>query len=259
MKRNKLSFEEIERARDRILQEYDHYIVRFMKPRKLRNDFEDRYLSVLKLRMDMASFLHAEMTTIHELQRKEEERISNEHNKAAEKASQGMRKKPGSFADKIIKENREKIAKYPDKAVHPDASFEIRRLFGAMSEFEHKYWPDIERCMRKIAPSMFSGPRVVLERRIFDVWSDTKDGVSPRLASYVALFHRFPRNVRDIERYEQRFIVDSGYLLHDIYREIGAIKTNDILKVDERNFLEKMYEYVHTVIDDFRLNDFKSQ
>ena len=113
--------------------------------------------------------------------------------------------------------------------------------------------------MRKIAPSVFSGPRVILERRIFDLWSDTKEGVSPRLAAYVSLFSRFPRNVRDIEREEQRFIVDSGFLLNDLYREIGLIRTNDILRVDERNFLEKMYEYVHTVIDDFRLNDFKSQ
>jgi hypothetical protein len=259
MKRNKLSFEEIEQARERILQEYDHYIVRFMKSRKLRNDFEDRYLSALKSRMDMSLFLHAELTTVRELQQKEEERAGREHNRAANKASESRRKKPGSFADKIIQENREKIKKYPDKKVHPDASFEIRKLFGAMSEFEHKYWPDIERCMRKIAPSVFSGPRVVLERRIFDLWSDTKEGVSPRLATYVSLFSRFPRSMRDLEREEQRFIVDSGYLLNDLYREIGLIRTNDILRVDERNFLEKMYEYVHTVIDDFRLTDFKSQ
>ena len=259
MKRNKLSFEEIERARQRILQEYDHYIVRFMKSKKLRNDFEDRYLSALKSRMDMSLFLHAELTTIVELQRKEEERISREHNRAADIAAKRKQQKTGSFADQIINNNREKIAKYPEKPVHPDASLEIQKLFGVMSEFEQKYWPDIERSMRKVAPSAFSGPRVALERRIFDLWSDIKEGVSPRLAAYVALFNRFPRNVRDIEREEQRFLVDSGYLLNDIYLEIGIIRTHDVLRVDERNYLEKMYEYVHTVIDDFRLNDFKSQ
>ena len=258
MKRKRLSFEEIERVRDKILTEYDHYIVQYMKSRKLRDDFEDRYLGALKARIDMTGFLHAEMTAVRDLRSREEERLSTENNAAIAKARSPRGARPG-FADRILEQNRDRILKYPDVELHPDASFEVRRLYGALRDFERHHWPDIERAMRKIAPTLYSGPRVVLERKIFDLWSDTKEGVSPRLAGYVSLFYRFPRSSRDITWEEQRFMVDSGYLLHEIRDEIGRVRDDEALTLPERNFLDKMFEYVHTVITDFRLNDFKAR
>ena len=259
MKKIKLSFDEIERARDRILQEYDHYIVQFLKSGKLKSDFEDRYLSALKARIDMASFLHAELITIKGLHRKEEERLNQENNRAVDNAVKNHAKPKQSFADRIILQNHEKIKKYPDSEIHPEASFEVRKLFGAVNEFERRYWPDVERCMRMVSPTLYSGPRVVLGQRIFDLWSDAKGGLSPRLAVYEGMFSRFPRNVRDIEREEQRYLVDSGHLLHELVDEMKKMTGNDILERKDRNYLEKTVEYVHTVIDDFRLNDFKIQ
>lgn len=259
MKRKKLSLDEIEQARDKILSEYDHYIVEYMKSRRLKEDFESRYFSAMKARIDMTHFLHAELTAVRELRRKEEERLNSEHNRTIEESSKKRQPKPMGFADRIVAENREKIAKYPAKEIHPDASFEVSRLFGVLNDFERRYWPEVERCMRKISPTLYSGPRIVLERKIFDLWSDTKDGVSPRLASYVSLFFRFPRSQRDIAREEQRFLVDSGYLMHEVADEIGLVKDNNALDEDERKFLDKMFDYVHTVINDFRLNDFKAQ
>ena len=259
MREKKLSYDEIEQARDRILREYDHYIVQYMKSRKLRDDFEDRYVMALKARMDMTRFLHAEFQAVRDLREREAERLRNENNDAITKAEAARRGPKPGFADRIIQANRDKIEKYPDKEIHPDASFEIRRLFGAMNDFERRLWPDIERCMRRISPTLYSGPRIVLERKIFDLWSDTKEGVSPRLAGYAALFNRFPRNTRDINREEQRFIVDSGYLMNEIAEEIGRVKENEVLEEVDRRYLETMYEYMHTVITDFRLNDFKAK
>lgn len=259
MKRKKLSLDEIEQARDKILSEYDHYIVAYMKSRRLKEDFESRYFSAMKARMDMTSFLHAELTAIRELRRKEEERLSAEHNRQIEESAKKKGPKPQGFADRIVAENRAKIAKYPAKEIHPDASFEVVRLFGVMNDFERRHWPEVERCLRKISPTLYSGPRIVLERRIFDLWSDTKDGVSPRLAGYQTLFSRFPRSQRDIAREEQRFLIDSGFLMHAVADEIEAVKENKALEADEQKFLEKMFDYMHTVINDFRLNDFKAQ
>ncbi len=259
MKKSKLSFDEIEQARDRILKEYDHYIVQFMKSGKLKNDFEDRYLGALKARFDMASFLHAELVTIQQLRKKEEDRAGRETNKALERTAAKNTRPAQSFADRIILQNKEKIVGYPDRKIHPEASYELIKLFGAMNEFERLHWPDVERCMREVSPTLYSGPRVVLESRIFDLWSDAKGGVSPRLAIYAGMFDRFPRNVREIEREEQRFLVDSGHLLHELLDEIKKMHGNEILSVKDRNYLEKMIQYVHTVINDFRLNDFKIQ
>ena len=53
MKRKKLSHIEIEAAINGIRKKYNDLIVEYMRPKVIRDSFEDRYISALRARVEM--------------------------------------------------------------------------------------------------------------------------------------------------------------------------------------------------------------
>ena len=67
MKRKRLTDSEIRSAVDKIRKRYGDYMVQFLKGRTALDSFEDRYIQAMRARLDLALFLHAEMTVVEEL------------------------------------------------------------------------------------------------------------------------------------------------------------------------------------------------
>jgi hypothetical protein len=115
----------------------------------------------------------------------------------------------------------------------------------------------VEKILRRIYPSRYSGPRVSFENRLFEITITGPDGFPPGLIKLRTMLNRSPREYSSLERETQRCMLDVSFLLHDISDELPTFKTDDILLKDEKKPLEETIEYVHTVLEDFRLIDLK--
>ena len=79
--------------------------------------FEDRYIDALRVRMDLALFLHAEQNVVEQLITQEDERIVKEQQRQQAQSKEKVEKL--SATDKIIEELKQRIGKYPKLFMNP--------------------------------------------------------------------------------------------------------------------------------------------
>ncbi len=259
MKKKKLSHIEVEAAVNGIRKKYNDLIVEYMKPKIIKDSFEDRYIGALRARVDMGNFIYTEILVVGNLIKIEKEKLqklefnNNKRLKDAETLKGGT----GSIADRVFDANKDKIRKYQGIGLDDSDAFEINKLYGALKFFEINHWPFIERILRRIYPSRYSGPRVSMENRLFEITITGPDGFPPGLIKLRTMLSRSPREYSSLERETQRCILDVSFLLHDISDELPTFLEEDVLAKDEIKALEEIIDYVHTVLEDFRLMDLK--
>ncbi|MCD6397746.1 MAG: hypothetical protein J7L71_09415, partial [Spirochaetaceae bacterium] len=162
-----------------------------------------------------------------------------------------------SIADRVVEANRDRIRKYQGIGLDDSDAFEINRLYGAVKFFEQSYWPFIEKILRRIYPSRYSGPRMGMENRLFEITITGPDGFPPGLIKLRTLLNRKPREYSSLERETQRCILDVSFLLHEINDELPGFWEAGLLRDGEHKVLDETIEYVHTMLEDFRLMDLK--
>ena len=251
--KKKLSLDEIERAKEKILEEYDHLIVRCMKPKSIKTAFLDRYLAAMKARIDMTNFFHAELTAVKTVFQKETQKSARRPPATPSKARAGK----ADFADRIIEENLKRIQKYPDLAFHTDAAPEIRRMVGTLQHINSEYWPSVDGILRKSSATLYSNSRLSLEKKIYELAASRIDSTGNRLSGYLSILGRFPRDYSALEREGQLYLLSAAHFLHDLEEELSKLLESNNLDSDERIFVEKTHGYVHNVIVDFRLLELK--
>jgi len=259
LKKKKLSHIEVEAAVNGIRKKYNDLIVEYMKPKVIKGSFEDRYIGALRARVDMGNFIYTEIMVVSNLLTVEKEKklqleLKREKRLNSAKLNNNRHK---SIADRIFDTNRDKIRKYQGIGLDDIDAFEINKLYGALKFFEVNYWPFIEKILRRIYPSRYSGPRVSFENRLFEITIPGPDGFPPGLIKLRTMLNRSPREYSSLERETQRCMLDVSFLLHDINDELPTFKEEGILLKEENRPLEETIEYVHTVLEDFRLMDLK--
>lgn len=260
MKKKKLSHIEVEAAVNGIRKKYNDLIVEYMKPRIIKNSFEDRYIGALRARVDMGNFIYTEILVVSNLIKDEKEKKQRSEMRHYKRLQASKNKKDDqamSIADKIFDENRNRIRKYQGIGLDDTDAFEINKLYGAIKFFELSYWPVIEKILRRIYPSRYSGPRMSMENRLFEITITGTDGFPPGLIKLRTMLSRSPREYSSLQRETQRCMLDIAFLLHDLNDEIPTFLEGGVLIKDEKKAVEETIEYVHTVLDDFRLMDLK--
>lgn len=254
-KRKKYSSQEVERKIGEIKSKYDHYIVQYLKPPSTKRAFEERYYYALKNRLDLTNFIDAEMSVLGELIAKEESLAASRAGKPQMPVRNSPRKP--DFADRVIEENNRRIDKYPLAPVHEDAAVELARLYGALAVFEDEHWPIVEKVIRKAHPILYSSPYVNLGPKVFALCGRSPDGVPSRLGRYVAFLNGFPRNYNAIESEEKGCLLEAAFLLHEVSDALKEMSESDTLGAGDRSTVEQIGNFVHSVIEDFRLKDLK--
>ena len=242
---------EITNVVEKIRRKYDEYVSKFFRPRSLRESFEGRYIRALRAKLDISSFLIAEISAIEELIKREEERILLGPVKVeGEKAP--------DIADKILEENRKRIEKYADMPFHKDAREEVRRLLGALDALAQESWPELAGALRNTGYSMNSLDMLNLDSQLRYLSSPDRDEVPQFLMRLVAQLRKFPRNYSAIEREEKEYILEAAFFLNDLFSIIERVKrVYTDLSAEEKRALDSVLLYVWGVISDFRLKDFK--
>lgn len=259
-KKKPLTQEEVDRTVEKIRQRYRDYMIEFTKNPRCMKAFEDRYFDARKYQMDMETFLYAEFSVIEELVRREQEerekafeKTMGNGNKAKTKQQAQGTKKPG-FADKIIEEYQKRIAGYDDGFDSNNASLEMKKLIGAMKKLEQEYWssaePFIRHALGKKGEDMLRSLDYTLHN-----YTERGKAVPKALSQYEILLRSGTSSLYKSEREEKRIILDVAYFLHKL---VGT--TSEALKIisegnEERKTVEKCYDFVHTIITDFRLKD----
>ena len=255
LKRKRLTDSEIRSAVDKIRKRYGNYMVQFLKGRTALDSFEDRYIQAMRARLDLALFLHAEMTVVEELIKNEQERIDAAQQK--ERRVKKRQEENQSYADRVIAEHRRRIAKYPPLPIHTEASEEIERLFGCLCTLEREFWHDVETYMRSAYTTSVLSPRMRLEQGIIGMCRPSVEGLPSRLSRYRSLLGWTPRNWREIEKEEKKCLLEAAFFLHDLSDVLVEMKKSGNLANHEQNNVDNLLAYVHSLLDDFRLRDLK--
>ncbi len=248
----KLTPGEITSCVEKIRGKYDQYVSKFYKSRFLRSAFEDRYLKALKEGVDVSSFLLAEISAIEELSQREEDRIAAGPPQPAAPAP------APSFADRVLEENRKRIAKYPDFGFHQDANEEVRRLLGALADIYHNRWQPLGHALRKTTYSMGSSEMIRLDSDLRSLAAGDLETAPHLLLQLVAQLRRFPRNHLAVEREERDYMLAAAFFLNDLHAALDQVKRlyTDMAEEDRR-LVEETMTRVGEIVGDFRLRELK--
>lgn len=265
MKRKKLTKKEIDQAVQKIRERYDYYMVRFIKNRRARDAFEERYRDALRSRIDLERFLAVEMKNVQELISREEDRqrrsarVNHVQDNGRNGADSNGGEEKQDFADRVIEKLKERAEKYPVIGLECREVWEVDHLFGAIQKLENTHWPKIDRIYRNIYPSRFDGPRIMIENRIMELAEARMGGVPPVLHPLQLLVGRFPRNYREIEWEVKQSILKAAFFLHMFKGELEKLRQDSYLADSDTSTVDTALEYVNGVIEDFRLKDLKQK
>ena len=250
MTSRKLTPGEITSSVEKIRRKYDEYINKYFKPKSLRAAFESRYIKGLRAKVDVSSFLLAEISAIQELISREEQRVQLGPVQQPEKAQ--------SFAEKVLDENRARIAAYKDVVFHPDAGEEVRRLAGALFELGGERWQDLGLALQETMYAMSSSEMLRLDSQLRYLAS-TDGQETPRfLGRLVTQLRKFPRNYQSIDREGKDYILEAAFLLHDLFVVLERVKrVYTDMAPNRRKIVEDSLAHVWRIISDFRLKDLK--
>ena len=248
----KLSAAEISAVISKIRSRYDDLCKKFFKPRRLKEEFENRYLRALRTKVDISNFLLAEISAVEELIKKEERRIE------AEPPKEQQQPVKTNFADKIIAEHKQMIEKYPDVSIHKDCNPEVKKLLGALNQLYEEYFPRLHTLLRSMSTSAGVRDLTTLENQLRQLGYLGTERVSTRLTRYYTLLNRFPRDYRAVEREEKDFILESAFLLHDLADTLTAIREQNAGRTNlPLADFDEIYQYINGMITDFRLKELK--
>ena len=248
----KLTPGEISASVEKIRKKYDDYIARFFKPRTLRRAFEARYIQALRARVDISSFLLAEIGAIQELIEREEQRVQLGPVRPA------AAEKPRSFADKVLEENRARISRYRDLPFHQDASEEVRRMAGALTELGEQRWLPLGGALEETMYAMNSSEMLAMDSQLRYLSSAGGNEAPQFLNRLLVELKKFPRHYPSIDREEKDYILESSFFLHDLFMMLERVKRVYTEMVEaRRRVVEESLDHVWTIITDFRLKDLK--
>jgi hypothetical protein len=251
---DKLNPDEITKVVAKIRQRYDEYIFKYFKPKTVKFAFEERYAEVLQKRMDISTFLVAEIEAVEELIKREEAKIM-----AGPQAEQ-ERESIADRVERIYQQNLEKIRKYPEVDIHPTANEEIKRLVGALNTIDAEHWPRLVNILRNTSYSRGSMTMVNMETKLRYLGSPGIDRVPGALSRYLYHLNGFPRDYPAIDREEKEYILESAFFLHDLNEILDRALANfPRLGEEQKQGLREIQVYVNGMIQDFRVRDLKRQ
>jgi hypothetical protein len=250
----KLTPGEISASVEKIRKRYDEYITKYFRPRSLRQAFEKRYMAALHAKVDVSSFLLAEISAVEELIEREDQKIQRGPPREETK------EKEASFADRVLEENRARISNYRDLPFHPDAGEEVRCLAGALTDFEQKAWPEIGMALKETMYSPKSSEMLTLDSQLRDLAASARDQVPAGLSRLVTELGKFPRNYPAIDREEKDYILEAAFFLNDLLAILGRVnRVYTEMPEEQKKALENGTARVTALISDFRLKDLKRQ
>ncbi len=268
-----LSQSEINLVLEKIRAKYQKLIDLYKKNPALLENFQQRYISALKLRKNLSVFLLAEIQAVEELLKTEEEKRTD----AAKKRNQ---KPQVSFVDRVMQENQRRYQLYPKLVLSDESDDEINYLCGAARHYLNVYFPVVVLIEKRAAGT-------ALQRKFTNHYDDLimhigYNGEVPVARHYLDTLTTSSDESRIMFEY-QRLIQDFGFLLNSscdllksLINELSGSKesgamldpifkqaslSGDIVKIFKgKTFIDAVkitLDYLEKLIGNFRLRDIR--
>jgi hypothetical protein len=213
--------------------------------------FEERYRDALVRKIDLASFVGAEIDVFERLKKRVETK---------QPARAGRESGPtySDIADRIIEENLEKIRKYRAIDFHPDAEEESKYLLGAVTDFYYDCWNEIRQLLKPCGIRDLNDTIRRVEEDFYYFVTPARGSYSRAVDDYTIVLAR--KNARDSERASYGFIKKGALLLnncHKVVRDgINCLSANPQYRSQVKT-LESQGARLSRLIEDFRLADIR--
>jgi len=252
--KHSLSNKELDQALEKLREKYDHLITSYMKPLKIKMDFEERYAQALRAKMNMELFIKGEMEMLEELFKTEEEREDKEAYDNLLRETRKEKYGDKGYAQKVVDDQDKQIERYPFMRIHPHASKEICYLFGALKDFEKTYWHSLESHLANVFPAERNNALAQMDQTLWQCTHSRDDKAPIILERYVMMLDS-EELYGDLLQESQSCIKEAAFLLHDIRNAIQA--GMELGYEDERASFA--YAMVMAILQDFRLKDIKKR
>ena len=212
--------------------------------------FEERYRNALANKIDLYTFLLAEIEVFKELEKKVEKPGAEEAKDALPTYSQ--------LADKIIEENMDKIKGYRLIDFHPDAEEETKYLLGAITEFYYEVWGKINEMIRILGMKGSDDVRLKLENDFTFFAIPVRGSYSRAVEDYVLTLSR--KSPADNEKAAINFMRFGGILLNNCLRMVNdGLSTLETMPEADNKLkdLNRYKDILKKIIEDFRLSEIR--
>jgi hypothetical protein len=240
----RLTDDEIYRAVDRIRSEYDHYIVHFHKTAEAKKKFEERWTDALRARIDLTTFVGAEISVIKSLIEKARTEPSAPPPKLV--------KKRQSYAERIIEQLRAKIQAYPSLGLpeHPEMSPDVDKLYGTLRWFRREIWDVLYPTLLGKSPS----PALFIADTDLGSLTLQGDRWPKEVETYVALY-RSRIDLSQVARAQNRCLLMGAQLLQKLKRLFQEAAQQETLNEQEKGAVKRALAFCDRVLTDFRLKE----
>jgi hypothetical protein len=248
----KFTEEELSVMVKKLRKEYDELAEQYGTNMFNKKKFEERYIQALKNKIDLQSFIYAEVQAVKDIKRKieikeEEDRIKKE-------------KPITRKIEKFIEQLEEKIKKYSPLFTHAEISEEAQRFCGALDELYNHYWIILDKILGKSQPGNIT-KYIALSGKMQRFIHSTKDHLPYEVEQYIMNINKF-----GIEKANMMFLKEGAMLLKEINALLKSINIEDdeeeiIFKIAEKNStkteaLNIIKDYIDDIIENFRFSGF---
>jgi hypothetical protein len=213
--------------------------------------FEERYREALLHKIDLASFIRAEIAVFESLRKK----VGPQKPPRTEPAEELSY---SDIADRIIESNLNRVRKYRFIDFHPDAEEESKYLLGAVTDFYYDCWNEIRKLLQPFNLRSVNERMDGLEEDFCYFVVPVRGQYSRAVEDYTLVLGR--KNVPDNERASYRFIKNGGLLLNDCLRlvrdGINFFSASPAHRSQEKS-LDEHRDRLYRLIEDFRLMDIR--
>jgi hypothetical protein len=249
-KQKGIKSEDIDEAIQKLKNKYREYSEEYgTKIFNLRS-FEERYRNALASKINLNTFLSAEIEVFRELEKKVRTQDVERD------------KKPGStysdLADKLVEDNLDKVKGYRYIDFHPDAEEETKYLLGAITEFYYEIWGKVNEMIRALGLKGNDDVRLKLENDFTFFAIPVRGSYSRAVEDYVLALSR--KNQADNEKAAVNFMKFGGILLNNCLKMLKeGISTLEGIPGAEKklNVLIKYQAILIKIIEDFRLSEIR--
>jgi hypothetical protein len=242
----RLTDDEIYRAVGRIRSEYDHYIVHFHKTAEAKKKFEERWTDALRARIDLTTFLGAEISVVRSLIDKAKQ------DAAGPPPPPKPVKKRQSYAERIIEQLRAKIKEYPSLGLpeHPEMSPDVDKLYGTLRWFRKEVWDVLYPTLLSKAPS----PALFIADTDLGAMTLQGDRWPKEVDAYVSLY-KSRLDLSQVARAQNRCLLMGAQLLQKLKRLFETAAQQETLNEQERLGVKRALAFCDRVLNDFRLKE----
>lgn len=218
----------------------------------LLTSFQNRLSHARISGRDPERFLEEELKAFKILEMKvmKQEAIKALHQEAQQKTKAGE-----SFADNVLNDFNQRIEHYPELNIHPDAEFEVQKLFGAMEYLDKHYWSVLEVFFRRAFSRPGQIDRVSIEQQFWRFSSSRRDRLPEVLENYRRSLISPSASSRQKSREAQLVIKSVAFFLNDLMDVCQ--RAAQIVEVEQD--VEQAIAYVHNILEDFRIKHFRQR